>query len=985
MTHLVHDTMLRFAPPTTSAADVKAYYLEGSQPYRADYYLENEGIGVWGGLGAQRLGLSGRITRDPFEALADNIHPVTGQRLTQRNKVNRRVGYDLSFHVPKSVSLAWAFGRDDRIIKLIERAAQETLELMERETEARVRIAQDNPGEVPGVTERITGELTYAQFTHLTARPPRNSDVPDPLLHVHAFIFNHTFDPEEMKHKAVDIARIQRDAPYYQAIFHSVVAKGLIELGYQLDRKGGRHVAGYEIAGITPELIQKYSQRDQEIRREIRELGITDPAKKARVAERTRRKKTPGRYSLDQLRVLWKERLSIQELATLAFIRRSPKTPDIEPAKALDHAVEHSFERHSTVRARELVRQSLKMGIGSVTRDQIEQAFGQRKWFSGTDRWGRTVVTTPEMLSLEEQLVNFAKHGQGRWSSLGPTQHKFEPIDGQTLSKDQEEAAREVLASKNRVTFLAGKAGVGKTTTMRHIEAAMNRAGRTLVPLAPSAKASRGVLRKEGFHKADTVASFFERDDLKRLAHGQVIWVDEASLLGTNDYHRLFWWAEKLKARVLLTGDPMQHKSVQAGNVLDSLVKHHGVQPIELSAIRRQRGKYLNVVEHFSEGKTARGFDLLEDMGAVVELGTDDRYRQMAMEYAQAIAKRRTALAVAPTKAEGRIATAHIRSELKDRGLIAETDREFTHLRDLQLTTAQKRQAGSYELGDVIQFHRDSEGYGRGARLTVVGLEGDRVLAATPGSGNGSGSFGAFGASGGGGKVRVFEPKHADHVGVFRPEALQLARGDLVMVSQNTRTRDGRTKLANGEMAKVHGFKPNGDIQLQTLTRDQPRKRDGIFRGRGKGKPKVFTLDGDNGFLNHAYCVTSHKGQGDTVDYVFVAQGGTSFPASSLEQIYTTLSRGRLGCKLFTDDLEGLRRAVQRSESVKTALELAALAEDSGRAQNQRTRDAFTRMHEKTAVRVNTRPLAQQRQRPKHWPIDIIRKYKGRGGPSHER
>ncbi|MEM7625879.1 MAG: MobF family relaxase [Planctomycetota bacterium] len=963
MTHLVHEPMLRFAPPTTSAADVKAYYLEGSQPYRADYYLENEGIGVWGGLGAQRLGLSGRITREPFEALAENIHPVTGQRLTARNKVNRRVGYDLSFHVPKSVSLAWAFGRDDRIIELIQRAARETLDLMEPEAEVRVRSDDRNH-------EEKSGELTYAMFTHLTARPPRNSDVPDPLLHVHAFLFNHTWHEEDVQFKAVDIARIQRDAPYYQAIFHSIVAKGLIDLGYPLDRKGGKHVAGYEITGITPELIQKYSQRDQEIRREIRELGITDPAKKARMAERTRRKKSVGRYSLDQLRVLWKERLSLKEMATFAFIRRSPKTPEVEPAKALDHAVEHSFERHSTVRARELVRQALKRGVGSVTRDQIETAFGRRQWFRGSDRWGRTVVTTPEMLKQEQQLVNFAKHGQGYWTPLGPRNYKFEPIDGQTLSKDQEEAAREVLASTNRVTFLAGKAGVGKTTTMRHIQEAMNAGGRTLVPLAPSAKASRGVLRKEGFAQADTVAAFFERDDLKRAAYRQVIWVDEASLMGTNDYHRLFWHAEKLKARVLLTGDPMQHKSVQAGNVLDSLIKHHGVKPIELSAIRRQRGKYLKVVEHFSEGKTARGFDMLEDMGSVVELGTDERYRRMANDYGKVIAKGKTALAVAPTKAEGRTATAYIRAELKDRGVIAEIDREVTHLRDLQLTNAEKRQRGSYELGDVIQFHRDSEHYGRGARLTVVGLEGDRVLATT---------------AGGNGKVRAFEPKNADYVSVYRPESVQLARGDLVMVSQNTRTQDGRTRLENGYMAKVHGFKPNGDIQLKPLTRNNrprnnyPRKNGKNFRGRGK----VLTLDGDNGFLNHAYCVTSHKGQGDTVDHVFIAQSDTSFPASSLEQIYTSVSRGRLGCTLYTDDVEGLRRAVQRTESVKTALELAAFADDPGREQNQRVRDGLKRIRESSPVRVDTQKLTKSRQRPRHWPLDIIRQR--RGGPSHER
>ncbi|MEM6259420.1 MAG: MobF family relaxase [Planctomycetota bacterium] len=956
--------MLRFTQ-SNSAADVKAYYLEGSKPFRADYYLENEGIGFWGGLGSKRLGLEGRIERHPFEALADNRHPVTGDRLTLRDKTNRRIGYDVTFNVPKSVSLAWAFGKDNRIIELIQDAAKQTMDHMEQEAEARVRKKSKDPEQDPEITERITGELNYATFTHLTARPPKGSDVPDPLLHVHAFIFNNTFDSEEMQFKAVDIARIKRDAPYYQAIFHSYVAKGLQDLGYGITRKGGRHVAGYEVEGISRELTEKFSLRDQEIRREIKRLGIVDPAKKARMAERTRSKKKVGRYTLGQLQTLWRERLSIEDLAGLAFMRRAPKAPEITPEAAMDHAVEHSFDRHATVRARELVRQSLKLGAGSVTKTQAEEAFGKRPWYHDTDRWGRSIVSTPEMRSLEGQIVNFAKNGRGYWSPLGPKDHKFDPIDGIALSKDQTEAAREVLASKDRVTFLAGKAGVGKTTTMRHIEAAMNNIGRTLVPLAPSAKAARGVLRKEGFHEANTVAAFFESDELKCKAFRQTIWVDEASLLGTKDYHKLFGLAQQLKARVLLTGDPMQHKSVAAGSVLTSLVNNHGVKPIELSAIRRQRGKYLQVVEHFSRGETVEGLERLEQMGGVIEIGTDERYAQMAKDYAKVISQGKTALAVAPTKAEGREVTAWIREQLREDGAIAGTDREFTYLSDQQLTNAEKRQAGSYELGDVIQFQRQSEHYGRGTRLTVVGLENNKVLVTAPAPGSG--------------KVRVFEPRHAEYVGVYRPQAVGLARGDLVMITQNTRSQDGRTRLDNGSMATVQGFKPNGDIQLKPLARDN-KKAKGLGRLM---RPKTVTIDGDNGFLNHAYCVTSHKGQGDTVDHVLVAQSMASAPAGSEEQIYTSVSRGRLSCRIYTDDQVGLRRAVQRSENVKSALELASYIDDSGREARTRARDALKRVREKSPARVNTRPLAKRPERPKHWPLHMIRKL--RGGPSHER
>jgi len=36
--------------------------------------------------------------------------------LTQRQKDNRRIGYDFNFHVPKSVSVLYATTKDDRIL-----------------------------------------------------------------------------------------------------------------------------------------------------------------------------------------------------------------------------------------------------------------------------------------------------------------------------------------------------------------------------------------------------------------------------------------------------------------------------------------------------------------------------------------------------------------------------------------------------------------------------------------------------------------------------------------------------------------------------------------------------------------------------------------------------------------------------------------------------------------------------------------------------
>jgi hypothetical protein len=58
-----------------------------------DYYNEGErGAGEWVGLGAERLGLSGKVRGDDFLRLCENQNPATGETLTQRLNTTRTEG-----------------------------------------------------------------------------------------------------------------------------------------------------------------------------------------------------------------------------------------------------------------------------------------------------------------------------------------------------------------------------------------------------------------------------------------------------------------------------------------------------------------------------------------------------------------------------------------------------------------------------------------------------------------------------------------------------------------------------------------------------------------------------------------------------------------------------------------------------------------------------------------------------------------------------
>ena len=71
--------------------------------------------------------------------------------------------------------------------------------------------------------------MVWAEFIHPTSAPV--DGIPDPQLHLHAFVFNTTWDGEESRWKAGQFRELKRDAPYFQAAFRVRLANRLQDLG----------------------------------------------------------------------------------------------------------------------------------------------------------------------------------------------------------------------------------------------------------------------------------------------------------------------------------------------------------------------------------------------------------------------------------------------------------------------------------------------------------------------------------------------------------------------------------------------------------------------------------------------------------------------------------------------------------------------------------------------------------------------------------
>ena len=259
-----------------------------------------------------------------------------------------------------------------------------------------------------------------------------------------------------------------------------------------------------------------------------------------------------------------------------------------------------------------------------------------------------------------------------------------------------------------------------------------------------------------------------------------------------------------------------------------------------------------------------------------------DRQRALAADYVALVADKKTALVVSPTHAEGEDVTQAIRQALKEKNIIKE-GKEWRTLRNLSWTVAEKRDARHYEAGQIVQITKPVKEFTKGEQLEVVELKHGAVRVRCK---NGDLK-----------SLPVWEPETFN---VFKQQSIEVCEGDRIRITANGRSADNH-RLNNGSLYTVDYLDPEGRIVLDN--------------GWRLGK------DFEN--LDYGYATTSHASQGKTVDWVLVAQSGLlSSSASDAKQFYVSVSRGRQGVKIYTDDIEALRENVARVRERPMAMEI---------------------------------------------------------------
>jgi conjugative relaxase-like TrwC/TraI family protein len=743
-------------------------------------------------------------------------------------------GFDLTFSVPKSVSVLWAVAdaaTQERIADAHHVAVADIIDFFEREVAAtRVGIS-DSDGAVAQASVAGVAAVAYDHF---------DSRAGDPQLHTHVVVSNKALTVMDGRWRSLDgrpvFACITGLSAHYNALLADRLSRG-IGVEWELRQRGADRNPQWEIAGISDELIAAFSSRTREIELKKDELIAGYVARHGRMpspktivelrAQATLATRPPKELrSLADLTAEWRrrasERLGVDATAWAATLLgggSTALTANDVPLAAIEViaadvvaavAVKRAVWTHWNLMA-EASKQTMDLRFATTAdREAVVSMVVDAAQRQSVALTPPELATSPLRFQREDGTSLFRPRHAAKYSSTAIIEAEARLLDRSEattaptvrtlarvvrhsngrLSTQQRTALESITSSGRNLDLLVGPAGAGKTTTMRALRSAWiaEHGQGSVIGLAPSATAAQTLADDLGV-ACDNTAKWLHDFDHGRtdLRAGQLVIIDEATLAGTTTLDRITGIAEGAGAKVLLVGDPYQLQSVEAGGAFALLVDRRTDAP-ELTDIHR----FVNDWEKHASLALRRG--------------------------------------------EVEVISTYIRQKRIREGLTDEMlDRAYESWR-----TDCSAGKASILVTESSRAVRKLNERARAERLLVDGaLDGREVLLA------------------------------AGH---------SASIGDVVITRRNERTlrtaRGGWVK--NGDRWRVVDIRRDGSMLADRL---EPRRRD----------KTVLSAEYVAEYVDLGYAITAHRAQGITVDTSHVVVT----PSTARENLYVSMTRGR--------------------------------------------------------------------------------------------
>jgi len=481
------------------------YFHNVQNEHAVEYYSEKEKIeGWWQGKLAEKEGLIGKeVTKEDVERIAKQVE--NGERL----------GLNITYSAPKSVSIVYSLLGDERIKEAHEKAVRVANEWLEK------HLAQTRQGHAGKERVEAAG-VAIANYTHETSRAH------DPCLHTHAVVLNAVIRATDGQIRALEPEKIFQYQKALDQVYKNELARALQELGYAIEMKDQN--GNFEIRGISQEVIEKFSERAVQIKEVAEilkyELNTTNEYKIRDIAAIESRpvKEFLSKEELEQrvsqkLNELGKTKEDIKQSIEAAKIELKEINKDevkeyVKQACNVIHENESAFTKEKLTEIALRLSMSQAVGEEVITQKDIEKAIEDLQKEGYIKNLDNGYMTTKEMLQIEKQVIEYIQKTNSTVREIETDKEKiekaikeFESRVGYQMTNDQKNAVYHVMQSKDQITGIQGDAGTGKTTVFQFVREELEKKGYTVRGITPTGKAA-DVMQREAGIKTQTVDSF---------------------------------------------------------------------------------------------------------------------------------------------------------------------------------------------------------------------------------------------------------------------------------------------------------------------------------------------------------------------------------------------------------------------------------------------------------------------------------------------
>lgn len=668
----------------------QAYYVDSVARGAEEYYTgAKEAPGQWVGSASGRFGLEGEVDPEALANLLAHVDPSGKFRLTGAHSVPTVAAYDVTFCVPKSVSLLFALG-DPEVSNQVRNATNAAIEAALPVLEAaacRVRRGQG------GHTVLEGDGFVAAAFRHRTSRAG------DPHLHTHVLLANVAHCPEDEKWSALDGRPLYH---WLSPVGHLHEAHLRYELTERLGVEWGPLRNGIaDVAGIDREVLREFSTRRKEIEAHLEECGM-DSAKAAQVAAYATRQAKDLTADPEGLLPSWRARAEALGLDATALHAVTDRTAPTSPPRPGSPAAEQLYLElaspegltadNSTFGQREVIKAICNaLPAGGRVEDVLALVDGflrsphvvpvrinERAAVIARNN-GKTIAartdehrwTTPEMLEVEQRLLAGATARRDTAAAVALPATVDEAIAATaTLTGEQAGMVRSICSTGDGVEIVEGVAGAGKTFALAVARQAWEASGYRVLGCSLAARAAKQLQDDAAIpsQTIDRLLAGIERH-ATTLDDATVLVVDEAAMVGTRKLARLLDHAQAAGTKVVLVGDPCQLPEIEAGGTFRGLQGRLGASL--LTDNRRQTNAWERAaLADLRAGKPEQALDTYVAQDRVHHAGDGDLRDQLVTAWLDARLDGQDALMVAGRRVDVEDLNRRARNLLRESGLL---------------------------------------------------------------------------------------------------------------------------------------------------------------------------------------------------------------------------------------------------------------------------------------------------------------------------